>query len=737
MDILDNVTDPQRAAITHIEGPLLVLAGAGSGKTLAITRRIAHLIEAGVPPSSILAITFTNKAAGEMKERVARLTRNADVWLSTFHSFGARLLRQHAERLGFTRSFTIYDTTDQLDCIKEAMRALEIDTTQWRPPAIAAHISHQKNMMTPLEELAGGDLFDQIVYKVFARYRETLQTNNALDFDDLLLMPLRLFQEHPDVLAYYQNRFRFVLIDEYQDTNRPQYLLAKKLSEGHRNICVTGDPDQSIYRWRGADIHNILNFEEDFPGGEVVKLEENFRSTGKILEAASGLITHNRHRKDKRMWTRNGDGELVRIVFVADERHEAKVVARRIRNEIDEGRAASDIAVFFRTNALSRSLEYAMIDQTIPYTIVGSVEFFRRREVKDVIAYLRVRNNPADSTSLERVLNIPRRGIGQKSLAALKEYAWRAGAPLMHALREHGAVPGLTRRVHAGIESFLEIIDALSDAPDSPVAPLFRQTLELTQYENYLAQTESRREADRIDNVNELVSAALDFDLRNPEGTLSEFLEEVALISDTDKWEQDEPRVTLMTMHSAKGLEFPVVYIVGVEEGMLPHQRSIDSDDEIEEERRLLHVGMTRAMEQLTLLHASARTTFGGAEPRLPSRFLQEIPPEAVEHENLFESPGPYGTDSFGSYSETWDAAAADIDPGIDPATEAAAAGAGNSGAAEGDLEPGDVVQHEYFGIGTIVSMLGDGQQQRAVVQFESGDERTLILQYAKLCRLI
>jgi len=711
MDLLEDVTEPQREAITHVDGPLLVLAGAGSGKTLVITRRIAHLLALGVPPTSILAITFTNKAAGEMRDRVTRLTRREGVWVSTFHSLAARLLRRHIEVLGFTRDFTIYDTVDQADCVKEAMRDLDIDTTHWRPSAVASRISHAKNLMIPDEALEEGGLFDRIVQKVRVRYAEILRENNALDFDDLLLHLLTLFDRAPDVLASYQESFRYLLIDEYQDTNRPQYLLAKGLSERHGNICATGDPDQSIYRWRGADIHNILNFERDFPGARVVKLEENFRSTGHILRAASEVIAHNRQRKRKSLWTRGPEGERVRVVQVADETEEAREVTRRILEAIREGRSPAEAAVFFRTNAFTRSLERCLIEEAIPYTIVGTVEFFQRREIKDVLAYLRLRENPADRASFERVVNVPRRGIGSRALAALRELARLRGLAPLDAMKLQGEISGLNRKTRAGIDGFVRVWTQLRESPDAPVGELLRTTVEITGYDEYLASSDTPEDEERRGNVAQLVAAGAEYDRRHPGGSLQGFLEEVALLSQVDRWEENEPRVTLMTMHAAKGLEFPIVFIVGLEEGILPHHRSTDSNEEVEEERRLLHVGMTRAKERLVLLHAGVRATFGLPQPCLPSRFLDELPPEAVEAERRFGWEAELHADLDGEIGE-------------------------DAGDGAVDLARGDRVKHRYFGLGTVVSLSGDGSHRRVVVRFENGDERKFILQYAKLCRV-
>ncbi len=722
MHLLEGATEPQREAITHVEGPLLVLAGAGSGKTLAITRRIAYLIECGVPPGSILAITFTNKAAGEMRERVEKLTGIEGIWISTFHSLGSRLLRRHAESIGFTRDFTIYDTVDQVDCVKEALRALEVDTTQWKPAMVASRISHSKNLMIPKEELEAGDFLDRLVARVRDRYAKILRDNNALDFDDLLLHVLTLFRREPALLERYRERFSFVLVDEYQDTNRPQYLLAKTLAEKHGNLCVTGDPDQSIYRWRGADIDNILNFERDFPGARVVRLEENFRSTGHILEAASAVISHNVKRKRKSLWTRGPEGDAVRVVTVIDESQEARWVARAIVAEVRDGRSPSDIAIFFRTNALSRSVEAALILESIPYTIVGSVEFFRRREIKDLLAYLRIRDNPADSASVERVINVPRRGIGAKTLANLKRRASERGVPLIEALRSarSGEEPGLTKAARNGIADFLRVHEELSSAPDSPVGDLVRTAIRETGYDTYVGQVDADRGEERLENLDQLVAAADEFDRANKTGTLRDFLEGVALLSETDKWERDEPRVTLMTMHAAKGLEFPVVFIVGLEEGILPHKRSIEQDDDVEEERRLFHVGMTRAMERLVLLHARERAVFGRPDVMVPSRFLDEIPAEAREDENL----APSSTSYFDAGVDAYD---------LGPETGAVTETGGTPGS---DLQEGDTVQHQYFGIGTVLSTSGEGSQLRAVIRFESGDERKLLVEYAKLARL-
>ena len=651
MSTLDDLTDAQREAVTHVEGPLLVVAGAGSGKTRVITRRVAYLIEQGVSPYNILAITFTNKAAGEMKERVAQLHPTRGMWISTFHSMAARILRRHADRLGYTSSFSIYDTADQAACVKQVMAAQEIDTTSWRPSALAAHIGRFKNdFVTPDEAEASASSFaDKLTAQVYAGYQERLRGNNAMDFDDLLGNLAHLLADHDDLLEVYQGNFRFILVDEYQDTNHAQYILTRLLAQRHRNICATGDPDQSIYAWRGADIRNILDFEEDYPDAKVVLLEQNYRSTQNILAAADSVIEHNVHRKPKRLWTENAVGGPIRQCKLPNETGEADYVAQTIADMVEAGRKRGDVALFYRVNAQSRALEESLRRATIAYTIVGAVEFYQRKEIKDILAYLRLCANPADNVSFERIVNVPARGLGRAALDKIKAAADRAGMSCLQAGRSPEVVAQLSTRAAKGMAGFCALLDEAAGLPQSSVAEIVRTIIDKSRYAAYLVKREGELAADRIENVQELASAAAEYDERTEEGSLMGWLEEVALVSDVDDLDESTDVVHLMTLHSCKGLEFPVVFITGVEEGLLPHQRSIDSldDREMEEERRLCYVGMTRAKQELVLTHGEQRTVFGRTNYCIPSRFLGEIPDglKAIERSEELIYDLDYGDD--------------------------------------------------------------------------------------------
>jgi ATP-dependent DNA helicase UvrD/PcrA len=711
-DLLSDLSDPQREAVTHVEGPLLVLAGAGSGKTRVITRRIAHLVvEHGIDPASILAITFTNKAAGEMQDRVRALVPGANVRISTFHAFCAALLRRHAARLHpRTRAFTIYDSTDQFQVIKAVLAEMNVDTSRHKPSAVHAAISSAKNKLQSPDDLAAreGEWPSRIVAPAFRRYEAKLLEANAVDFDDLLLLALRLLQQDDGVRRAERGRLQFLLVDEYQDTNRPQYLLARALAEAHGNLCATGDPDQSIYRWRGADIDNILSFERDFPGAHVIRLEENYRSTGNILRAASEVIRHNRERKEKTLFTRGPAGEPVHLLRCSDESAEARMVVERIAAAARTGRRLGDVAIFYRTNGMSRPIEEALVRAKVPYTIVGAVEFFERREVRDLVAYLRTIANPSDAWAIERIRNVPRRGIGDRTADLLRESAAARGVSLGAAIDE--PPPTLDARARAAVAGLAALLRDLRAAPASPVEPIMRAVLRETKYLEWLRSQDLPDVEDRVENVRALQGAVALFDEESPGGTLQEFLEQIALLSDVDELEERPDRVTLMTLHAAKGLEFPVVFMVGLEDGILPHQRALDDDDrEVEEERRLCHVGMTRAKESLWLSFASRRSIFGAPMPQRPSRFLAEVPHDVLADETPVEE---FQATDFGATS--WSSVAEPL---------------------EGEFAPGERVRHPYFGPGTIVAVSGAHGNQKVVVRFGDGTERKLAIEYAKLAR--
>ncbi len=711
--ILDDVTEPQREAITHLEGPLQVLAGAGSGKTRVITRRVCYLIENGVDPYNILALTFTNKAADEMKERVAQYYSHPGMWVSTFHSMCARILRMDSniERLGFSRYFSIYDTVDTLGVIKTALKELELDPAHWKPASLAGTISGAKNRLLGPEGLAKekSDYYHQVATRVYERYQSILRANNALDFDDLQVGLIRLFNEHPEVLERYREQFLFILIDEYQDTNFAQYVLQKLLAGKYRNICVTGDPDQSIYGWRGANLGNILEFEKDYPDAKIVRLEQNYRSTKRILQAASELIEHNKLRKPKDLWTENAEGNMIPQVYTDDERSEAEEIASHVQKLLGEGRKCYEIAVFYRTNAQSRVLEGALRKEGIPYVIVGTVEFYQRMEIKDVLAYLKLLINPDDQVAFDRIINVPQRGIGKGSHAKLKAWATAEGKKLIDAAAA-SKIPGIRGKALDGLKSFAELFAKLNDMPPYPVAALVTEVLTATKYISYLEQSSAERALERMANVEELVNAAEEYDRDHPDGSLNDFLERVALVQDIDTWDGRAEAVALMTLHAAKGLEFPTVFICGLEDGLLPHVQSMQTEAELEEERRLFYVGITRAKDELILSHAKRRSRFGTVVPSLPSRFLEELPRDVVREEDKTMLAADHVREHEAEYST-------DIDD-----------------TAEAPVH-GELVRHPRFGVGRVVETQGYGKSLMAVVDFPCG-RKTLLLEYAHLEKL-
>jgi ATP-dependent DNA helicase UvrD/PcrA len=733
-DLLDGLNEPQREAVSHGEGPLLILAGPGSGKTRVITKRIAWLVrERGVRPWEILAITFTNKAAGEMRDRVLAMLPVRGLWISTFHSMCARILRSEIGVLGdFTRDFTIYDTGDRNELLKRLIKEANYDVTQFKPSVVGAWISAGKNKgYADREEvpiLAEGE--DGIEHEVLVRvrrlYEEAMRKSNALDFDDLLIRVLEIFDKHPGVRDAYASRFRHVLVDEYQDTNRVQYLLARHLSSFHRNLAVCGDPDQSIYAWRGADIRNILDFERDFGTPKVVRLEQNYRSTGNILAAAQAVIRRNRARKEKTIWTSASAGSKVVVLRCADENDEAREIAREIRSLVAAGRSPDEFAIFYRVNFMQRALESAMRLAGVPYQVVGGLEFYARREIRDLVAYLKLIVNPADEIAFRRVVNTPQRGIGEKTVDAIARWAADRRVSLLAAVRS-GEALGLARgRARAGLEAFGELMTRLEPLADAPAAVALAELIEEIDYDAWIAQMDDESGIDREANVEELLAHAAEYDRttaaeaepvgpeadpnlpRPSAGGLRGFLQDIALVSDVDGMDENAKRATLMTLHSAKGLEFPVVFIAGVEEELLPHARSLmeaegpDGEAAVEEERRLFYVGITRARERLVLTHAESRLHFGQTSFRSPSRFLAEIPPEVVE--------------------------------GYEPdAGEDEMVGTFESPPSTPEIQVGDRVEHDHFGRGTVERLQGSGVNARATVRFFSAGERQLLLQYARL----
>ena len=623
-------------AVDHLDGPLLILAGPGSGKTRVITRRVARMVEGGVEPRRILAITFTNKAAREMAARIALLIPGSRVWVSTFHRFCASLLRGHGEAVGLRSNFTIYDTVDQRNLLRRVLHDLNVDTLHYQPAAIGARISAAKNDLLTAEQFVDsfnervGDHFQAVVAKAYPEYQKRLLAANAVDFDDLLLRVVELLHENPELRRTLDDRYRYVLVDEFQDTNLPQYQIVKALSQDDPNLCATGDPDQSIYGWRGARIENILRFEADFPGAKVVRLEDNFRSTKSILRVADTLISRNVRRKQKALVTDNPEGEPVELLQFADERQEAAVIAAEIRRRVEAGeRGWSDFAVMYRVNALSRPLEIALLQERIPYQVAAGVSFYERAEIKDVLGYLRLIHNPRDEIAFRRVVNVPRRGIGGKTEAVVAAWAAAQRIDLVEAAARGEGIPGIAKRAAKPLAAFAKLLHDFADLAVGPVTPLLSLVIERTGYTREWINSDHEEDQQRLANVQELLTAAQQYDrARGDEASLEGFLEDVSLTSDVDGVDEGAGQVTLLTLHSAKGLEFPVVYIVAIEQNLIPHERSLRSGDlhEYEEERRLLFVGLTRAQNQLFLTQARMREHRGRTMHSVPSDFLTEMP---------------------------------------------------------------------------------------------------------------
>ena len=636
--LLTGLNKEQQQAVQHTEGPLLILAGAGSGKTKVLTVRIAHLLAQGVNPYEILAITFTNKAAKEMKSRVEGLVGDVAnrIWLSTFHSFCAKFLRFELDNfLGYNSNFTIYDTSDSQAVIKAALKALNLDDKYYPVGAMIGAISDAKNKLLFASDFRkqARDFYQQKVADVYEYYERELRKNNALDFDDLLLVAVKLLQSNEAVLDKYSKRFRYVMIDEYQDTNHAQYLLAKLLASHWKNIAVVGDADQSIYAWRGADIQNILDFEKDYPNCTSIKLEQNYRSTKIILDAANAVIENNEGRPKKNLWTDKTEGAKIQHFTAQSEHEEAAFIGDTIAKKHDiHGVPYGDMAILYRTNAQSRVLEEALIKRALPYTMVGGTKFYDRKEIKDVLAYLRVLYNPFDDLSLLRIINVPKRSIGATTVAKLQDYARANGTSLFMTLTQLHLVDTIKGKTKEKLEEFgILIFTLVAEMEDKTVLDILESILDRTGYLAQLEESTDPQDQARAENIGELLSVAKDFQDTNPTGTVEDFLEQVALVNDVDSFEQEESKVTLMTLHAAKGLEFPIVFLGGLEEGLFPHSRTLMNPEEIEEERRLAYVGITRAEKELYISNATTRTVFGSTSSYLPSRFIDEIPEELVD----------------------------------------------------------------------------------------------------------
>jgi DNA helicase-2/ATP-dependent DNA helicase PcrA len=709
---LADLNPAQREAVLHTEGPVLVVAGAGSGKTRVLTRRIAHLLGAvGVKAPEILAITFTNKAAGEMRERVQDLVGPPAraAWVMTFHSACGRILRREAQRLGYRSNFTIYDGADQIRLVKRCLEELERDPKRFTPRGIHSQISNAKNTLVgPVEYTERvSSFYDQTVAEVYDLYQKRLFASNAVDFDDMLFLTVDVLERFPEAREKWQEAFHYVLVDEYQDTNHAQYRLLQLLAEKHRNVFAVGDPDQSIYGFRGADIRNVMEFEQDFPGSYTIALEQNYRSTQHILDAANGVITHNRERKEKNLWSELGDGDPVRVIEVEDEHAEARYVAAEIALLVEEGFSGSEVAVFYRTNAQSRVLEDVLVRQGIAYQVIGGPRFYERAEIKDLVAYLQVLDNPYDAVSLIRIATRPRRGIGDSTLARLATWADQREVSLWEATAE-AENAGVGAAPQKALKAFRCMIESLmSAAMELEVPELIEAVLQRSGYQESLEAERTIEAQGRIENLQELVSVAREWREQAEDTTLSSFLQEISLYSDQDAIRGDGSLVTLMTLHNAKGLEFRAVYLIGMEEGIVPHSRSIEEQG-IEEERRLCYVGMTRAEERLTLLHASSRMLYGGRNHNLPSRFLDELPDAHIERDRL----RPTSWSGYGAARRSQVQSRDDVP----------------------DLSTGDSVRHSTLGEGVVVQIEAGGL---VTVRFaEDGSERKLMLDYAPLEKL-
>ena len=734
--------NPQQAeAVINTEGPMLIMAGAGSGKTKVLTCRVANLLQKGVRPYRILAITFTNKAAAEMRERVNNMSGPAakDVWLFTFHAFCARFLRMEIDKLpGYGGNFAIYDTADSQNLIKQILKEMNLDDKRFQPSGILSRISNAKNALQDAAAFArqAGDFYEQKVADIYSRYEQKLQLNNALDFDDLLMLSIKLLQENKEVREKYQDRFDYLLVDEYQDTNHAQYLLTKFLAAKHRNICVVGDADQSIYGWRGADIQNILDFEKDYPDAKVIKLEQNYRSTQIILDAANAVIENNTGRKPKNLWTENKSGADIIYFQAVDERDEARFVIEQLQNlQRTENKKLGDMAILYRTNTQSRIFEEMLIKSGISYNMVGGLKFYERKEIKDIIAYLRVIFNPADSLSLLRIINVPRRGIGDASLAKIQAYAAANNVSLFEAVSNAAAIDGLSSRFVSKLDDLAGIIFELMNlASEAPVEDLIDRVLRDTGYLEELENERTPQAQSRIDNLHELISVAQEFAKSEEENNLENFLAHVALVSDIDDTELGEDAITLMTLHSSKGLEFPVVFLVGMEEGLFPHARTLMDETEIEEERRLCYVGITRAKEKLFLSSTKMRTIYGNTVTYPPSRFLQEIPArlvKTIKRQERFSA-----LENFKQVSEKYSARPQKPASTFNPHSfmpQKPAAAAGGTGTR---FNTGDRVSHSKWGEGMVVSVKDSPDGQEVKVAFAGAGVRSLLTKYAVLKKL-
>lgn len=726
----------QLEAVRQTEGPLIIFAGAGSGKTRVLTYRIAYLLKMGISPFRIMAVTFTNRAAAEMRERVQKLVGSdaRDLWVSTFHSMAVRILRREARFIPYDPNFIIYDDADQMTVMKQCIQELRIDDRKFRPRGVLAEISSLKNeLVTPKEygELTR-NVREETIAKLYSLYQKKLLQQNAMDFDDLLVQAVELFRSEPSVLKHYQDRFQYIMVDEYQDTNHAQYVLVHQLAGGHRNICVVGDDDQSIYGWRGADIRNILTFEQDYPDVRVIKLEQNYRSTQCILAVANALISHNRGRKPKELWTSNAVGDPVFCYQSFDEKDEARFVAAEIRDLVNREEAAyQDCAVFYRTHAQSRAIEEEFIRSGISYRIYGGVRFYERKEIKDILAYLRLVANPADEVSLRRVINEPRRGIGETTIARAEEASSREGKSLAYVLEHPEGIPNLGKRAVDALQKFFQMVNNWRKLDGSvTVARLVERILDETGYLSVLEAENTVEAETRLENLKEFLGVAEQYDSGGIDRSLDGFLEELALVTDIDNYEPGENAVVLMTIHGAKGMEFPVVFLTGLEEGIFPHIHSLGEESELEEERRLCYVGITRAQERLYLSWAIRRFVYGSSEPKEPSRFLLEIPQEYL-CPAVCKGGRRYSADASTADSRDSENIGQAVQESFAANKEAAAVTAPS---VSDTFKVGDKVEHKKFGRGVVMeTKFGPGGDLEIYVSFEDAGFKHLMAKYAPL----
>lgn len=729
-ELVKGMNPEQAEAVKHTDGPLLIMAGAGSGKTRVLTHRVAYLMAAKqVAPWNILAITFTNKAAREMKDRIARLVGGVaeDIWISTFHSMCVRILRRDIDRIRYDRSFSILDASDQLTAIKQVLKELNLDPKKYEPRTLLGMISNHKNELRTAKDaaaLVGSNPYERIISDVYTAYEKKLKQNNVLDFDDLIMKTIHLFQEAPDVLAFYQKKFKYIHVDEYQDTNRAQYTLVKLLAQAHENLCVVGDSDQSIYRWRGADIANILTFEKDYPSAHVILLEQNYRSTKRILEAANSVIQNNASRKEKNLWTENDEGEKLLLHVASDDRDEAFFIMNQMKELKMEGMDYGQMAVLYRTNAQSRGLEEMLLKSNIPYKMVGGTKFYERKEIKDVLAYLRLIANPDEDISFVRVVNEPKRGIGAATIDKLADFADMQGVSLMDAIRDI-ELSGIAPRTATKLADFRQMMMDLRQMADYlSISELVEEVLKKTGYEEMLKIEKTLEAESRLENLQEFLSVAQNFEKESDEQTLVAFLTDLTLVSDLDSLDEvdESHQVTLMTLHSAKGLEFPVVFLIGMEEGLFPHSRALNDEEEMEEERRLAYVGITRAEKRLYLTRAQSRMLYGRFQNNPESRFLHELPETLLERSgkarkpmpwNPVESPGKLPVNGFSSKPK----------PKL----------AQSSGAETVGWNVGDKANHKKWGQGTVVQTRGEGDQLEVDIAFPEVGIKRLLAKFAPI----